>query len=281
MTYLVTGANGAVGRLVVEGLVAQGHRVHTLTRQPLTRTSDGVRSFLGDLSATAFDEALFEGVSKVFLFPAEGGFEGFLGAAKAHGVEGVVLLSSLAAAQRFPRDQRSPSALHHLALERSVVASGLGHTFLRPGTFANNLRQWAPTIRAQGMVFGPYPESSQAPVHEADIAEVAVAALTQSGHEGSVYPLTGPQALTQVEQLAVLGRALGRDLRFQKISPEQFRQSMGRFVPDAIVTMLLDYWSDTVATPDEVSPGFEEVTGHPGRPLEAWAADHVADFVGP
>lgn len=280
MAYLITGASGSVGRHIVAQLAAQGFSVHTFTRKPLTDpVPDNVRSFLGDLTSQNFSEELFNDVEGIFLFPAEGNLDSFLKEAKLRGVKKVVLLSSLAAALEFPRDQNSVSAQHHLAIERSVIDSGLAFTILRSGTFANNLRQWAYTIKMQGMVFGPYPESAQALIHEADIADVAVAALTSPGHAGAIYPLTGPEALTQLEQLKIIGTAIGKELTYQKITPDQFRQSMLQFVPEEIVKMLLDYWSDTEKTPDIVKNTVEEVTKKPARTLAQWASDHAADFL--
>jgi uncharacterized protein YbjT (DUF2867 family) len=185
---------------------------------------------------------------------------------------------TLTAAGEFPRDRNSPSNKHHAEIEKSVLASGLDYAILRPGTFANNLRQWAYTIKAQAMVFGLYPESAQTLIHEEDIADVAIAALKDSRHRGATYALTGPEASSQAEQLRTIGEAIGKTLRYQKISPEEFRKSMGQFVSEEIIKMLLDYWSDTVAAPDVVRNTVEEVTGRPARKFSRWAADHAREF---
>jgi len=279
MSYLITGANGVIGGHVAAQLAAQGHQVHTLTRTPLRRSGlNALHSFLGDLNSREFEASLFAGVEALFLFPAAGSVDAFLTAAKNRGVQRVVVLSSLAAAQEFPRDLRSPSALHHRKVEQAVLDSGLAFTFLRCGTFANNLRQWAPTIKAQGMVFGPYPNSVQAPLHEADIADAAVAALTLVGHSGVIHRLTGPEALSQSDQLAAIGGAIGRRLTYKKTTAEQFRASVGPFMPADIVQMLLDYWADTERVPEVAQDNVESITGKPARRLAAWAADHADEF---
>jgi uncharacterized protein YbjT (DUF2867 family) len=280
MNFLITGATGAIGRLVAGRLAAQGHRVHTLSRKPAP-PAPNVKTFTGDLTGTSFDPAMWRGVEALFLFPAWGGpVDGFLAQAKAAGVEHAVVLSSLAAAQEFPRDLNSNTALHHLGIEAAVRRSGLQSTILRPGSFANNLRQWAPTIRSQGAVFGPYPDSAQAVIHEADIADCAAALLMEPRSRGRTHALTGPEALTQRDQLKHIGAVLGRDLTYHKIPPEQFRASLAAFVPDATITMLLDYWSDTESVPDAVTGTVAELTGRPARTLAEWARDHVSDFVG-
>ncbi len=276
MTILVTGATGAVGRHVTQHLLATGATVRCLSRGPARPA--GVEWVQGDLSSAAVPPRAFEGVRRLFLFPATGGVADFLAQAARAGVEHVVVLSSLAAALEHERDRGSASSRHHLAIERAARASGLTTTMLRPGTFANNLLAWAAPLRAGEVVTGPFPTSAQAPVHEADVAAVAVAALTQGGHEGQTYALTGPQALTRVQQLETIGAALGRRLTFAPCSPEAFAASVQRFMPADLISMLLAYWSDTVAAPDVVRPTIEQVTGRPARTLLDWARDHAGDF---
>ena len=212
------------------------------------------------------------------VLPAQGGVDAFLRQAVAHGVERFVVLSSLAAALQHERDRGSVSALHHLSVENAVRATGVPATMLRPGTFANNLLAWANPIKAGDTVYGPYASSAQAPIHEADIASVAFVSLTADGHQGKTYAMTGPQALTRVEQLETIGTAIGRRLRFQEIPPQAFSEAMGKFMPPPIIKMLLDYWSDTVTTPDVVLPTVEQITGRKARTLAEWAKDHAADF---
>lgn len=280
MSYLITGATGAIGRQVVNQLIAIGVEVHALSRKPdRANLPDGVKVFGGDLTTNHLQDEVFDGVKRVFLFPAEGDVSPFLVKAKAAGVEQLVVLSSLAAAAEFPRDLNSTSYRHHRAVEQAVEASGIAYTFLRPGTFANNLRFWSQSIKTSRAVYGPYPQSAQALIHEADVASVAVTVLTTDGHQGAKYALTGPESLTQTDQLKTIGMAIGQELTYQVITPEQFMQSMSRFMPVDVVQMMLDYWSDTVKQPDAVRPTVAQITGRPARTLAQWAADHVADFI--
>lgn len=280
MPYLITGATGAVGTQVVSQLRASGAAVRIVTRDP-RKAPAGVEVAPGDFTAGDLPAAAFDGVTRVFLFPAQGGVRAFLELARRHGVERLVVLSSLAAAMEYERDRDSWSALHHRAVEDDVAASGIPATILRPGTFANNLLFWAPAIRTGDTVHEPYGQSAQTPIHEADIAAVAVAALTQDGHQGKTYPITGPQVLTRVAQLETIGAAIGRRLRHQEVPPEAFAQELSRYMPPLIVNMLLRYWSDTVKEPDVVFPTVEQVTGRPARTLAEWAKDHAADFAAP
>ena len=125
------------------------------------------------------------------------------------------------------------------------------------------------------LVGGPRPERPGV------LLSAAAAVLTQNGHGGQIYPMTGPETLTRVAQLDAIGAAVGRELTFTENTPEEFRADMSRYgVPEEIVTMLLDYWRDTVDEPDVVrSP--ERLTGRPARALAEWARDHAADFGAP
>ncbi|GCE15474.1 NAD(P)H-binding protein [Tengunoibacter tsumagoiensis] len=277
MPYLITGATGPVGRSIVAQLRSKGQDVRIITRD-VHKAPANVEALEGDFTQGDLPASAFEGVNRVFLFPAQGGVDAFLKQAKAAQVEQIVVLSSLAAAMEYERDKTSWSALHHLAIEKAVIASGIPYTFLRPGSFANNLLFWVHSIQTGGAVYEPYPNSVQAPIHEADIAAVAVAALTQDGHQGKTYSLTGPQALTRLEQLNCIGTAIGKKLHFQEIPVEAFQTEMEKYMPRPVIKMLLDYWSDTVTAPDVVLPTVEQVTFQKARTLAQWATDHASDF---
>jgi uncharacterized protein YbjT (DUF2867 family) len=281
MSYLITGATGSIGRQIIQQLQAMGEEVSALSRRPdHANLPTEVKIFGGDLTKGQIQAGAFEGVKSVFLFPADGDVGAFLDKAKAANIEHIVVLSSLAVAAEHRRDLDSASYRHHKAIEQAVEASGLAYTFLRPGSFANNLRFWSYSIKTSGTVYGPYPQSAQSLIHEADIAAVAVTILTMAGgHIGAKYALTGPQSLTQTEQLRTIGGVIGRELTYQVITPEQFKQSMSAFMPEDIIKQLLDYWSDTVDQPDIVRPTFEQLTGRAGRTLAEWATDHRAEFL--
>ncbi|NMO55458.1 NAD(P)H-binding protein [Actinoplanes sp. TBRC 11911] len=280
MTILITGATGAVGRHLAASLVERGERVRATSRKPGdARLAAGVEVVGADLAGpSSIGAELFDGVDRMFVFPFAHGVDEVVTAAVAAGVRRFVVLSSLAAAGEFPRDIGSASYTHHLAIERAVTSRTGEWTVLRPGTFANNLLSWAWTIKAGAPVRAPYVNSAQAPIHEKDVADVAAAVLTRDGHGGRTYALTGPQSLTRVEQVAAIATGIGRDIRLLEISPDEFRADVSPFIPEDIIAMLLAYWSDTVAAPDEVRPGVRDLTGQSGRTLEQWARDHRADF---
>lgn len=280
MTILVTGATGSIGRHLVAALVGGGESVRALTRKPQEAGLPvGVEVVGADLAdPSTLRPELFDGIDRVFVFPADKGVDELVGAATSAGVRRFVVLSSLAAAGELPREVRSASYVHHRAVEQAVTSRSDDWTILRPGTFATNLLAWAWPIKSGAPVRAPYLASSQPPIHEADIADAAAVALTRPGHAGRVYALTGPESLTRAEQIAAIGTAIGREIPAVEISGDEFRAETARFIPDDIITMLLEYWSETVSEPDRVRTGGPELTGRPGRTLAQWAADHRADF---
>jgi uncharacterized protein YbjT (DUF2867 family) len=274
MTTVVTGATGAVGRHLVAALLERGEPVRAVSRTPEKAALPEAAEVVGSDAAR-----LYDGADRMFVFPFEGGVADRIEAAVAAGVTRFVVLSSLAAAGEFPRDIGSASWAHHRAAEEAVTSRTGDWTILRPGTYANNLLSWAGTIRSGAPVRAPYIRSAQAPIHEADIADAAAAVLTGDGHRGRIHPLTGPESLTRIEQVAAIGAGIGRDLELVEITPHEFRAEAARYVPEPIIAMLLDYWSDTVTEPDRVRPGVPDLTGHPGRTLRQWASDHRAAFL--
>ncbi|NUT51181.1 MAG: hypothetical protein HOV94_28335 [Saccharothrix sp.] len=125
-----------------------------------------------------------------------------------------------------------------------------------------------------------FPESVGAPVHEDDVAEVAVHALLRDGHAGRAYTLSGPEALTHREQVEAIGRGLGRPVRFERVTYGQARASLIRDegLPGDVAEYLLGYMAQFAEEPAEVTPDFRAVTGHAGRTLATWASDHRPDL---
>jgi len=281
MPILVTGATGSVGRHLVAELLTAGADVRAVTRDPgRANLPAGVEVVAGNYASGDLPAGIFDGVERAFVFPADEGIGPFAAAAGSAGLERLVAMSSAAASLRYPRDQRSVSARHHLAFETDLHATGIPLTILRPGPFANNLLGWAHTIRAAGFAAGPYPESRQAPLHEADVAAVAAVALLADGDAlaGATLDLSGPEALTRREQLGAIGDAIGRELAFREQTPGEFAAAMAQYMPSEIIEMVLDHWHDTQFDPDLVFATTEAVTGRPARTLRDWARDHAADF---
>lgn len=273
MSILVTGATGKIGRLLVGDLLRREVPVRALSRTPSTAAlPEAVRVHQGTLADVPL--SAFDGVDTAFVFPADG-VDSFVARAVSAGVTRFVVLSSLAVSGRNARDAASASAAHHRAVEEAVTTRTDGWTILRPGNLANNLLSWAWPVRAGHRVRIPYPTSSQVLVHEADVAAAAAIALTEPGHDGQIYELTGPRTSTKIEQLAAISTAIGRDIPFTEVGPHEFRSDVAQFIPSELIDMLLQYWSETVDHPEEP---LHAPLGLTPRPLTQWARDHRSDF---
>jgi uncharacterized protein YbjT (DUF2867 family) len=177
----------------------------------------------------------------------------------------------------FQASQPNPIAKLHTDLEWLIEASVLQWTFLRPGMFAANARSWwAPQIRVGNVVRWPYAAAPTAPIHEGDIAAVAVRTLLEPGHDRREYVLTGPESLTQFEQVVTIGQVIGKPLRFEEMSPEEARHELG--APLSVVNMLLAAWEAAIGQPAFITSTVEEITGRPARAFRDWVTDHAEDF---
>jgi uncharacterized protein YbjT (DUF2867 family) len=276
----VTGATGNVGRNVVSLLSGAGVRVRALTRNPgVAGLLDSVEIVPGDLSDTSALDNSLQGVDSVFLmlraFSAP--IAPIMELLKQR-VRRIVFLSSAAIQDELPV-QTNPIGKIHLEIEESIKKTGLEWTFLRPGAFAANaLTWWAPQLRSADTLRWPYAAAAWAPIHERDIAAVAVHALTEDGHAGKRYSLTGGEVLTQAEQLHAIGEVTNRILRYEELAPDAARRQMSASMPPFVVDRLLDLWAGMVEKPVPVTQTVEEITGVPPRPFRQWALDHAGDF---
>lgn len=280
LPVLVTGATGRVGRLVVDELLAAGVPVRALARQPATAILPaGVDVVPGDLTIPESLDAALHDVGPVFLLwaappaTAPAVIERLASAAR------VVLLSSPHNVPHPFFQQPNPMARLHAELERLIAASGVETTILRPGMFASNARLWwGPGIASGDAVRWPCAAAETAPIDERDVAAVAARALTGAGHGGRDYVLTGPESLTQAEQVRLIGDVLGREIPFQELAPEEFRRETAGTWPPMVVDMLLNAWAAALGRPAYVTSTVADVTGSPARSFRRWVADHADAF---
>jgi uncharacterized protein YbjT (DUF2867 family) len=149
---------------------------------------------------------------------------------------------------------------------------------LRP-RFAKNTLLWADQIRTADVVRWPYGAAARSLIDERDIAAVAVSALTEDAHIGATHVLTGPESITQVEQVHAIGEAIGRSLRWEEIGPEQVRPGLVAALGDgAFANHAVDALAAFVEQPEPVTSTVQQVTGHPARRFGQWAVDHAENF---
>ncbi|MFD7847359.1 SDR family oxidoreductase [Nocardia sp. NPDC059764] len=272
---VVTGATGNVGSALVRELAEAGEKVVAVSRgeKPidLPQGAEHRRADIGDLDSLT--EAV-TGADSLFLLitgpqlvegpaPAE-----VLKTVAAAGVQRVVFLSSQGAVTRPGSDGYART----LAFERALAASELEWTVLRPGGFFTNTFAWIEPVRAERMIPAPFGDVGLPQVDPGDIAAVAAAALTQDGHHGQSYTVTGPELVTPRDQAAALATALGEPLRFVELSRVEARVNMLRFMPESVADHTLSILG--APTPEEqlVSGDVERVLGRPATGYAQWAA---------
>ena len=201
--------------------------VRALTRRPAAAgLPAAVEVVAGDLTVPESLDAGLQGVGAVFLvWTAPPTTAPAVVERLASHARRVVFLSSPHQTPHPFFQQPNPMAVLHADIERLIAAAGLESTIIRPGMFASNaLLWWAAAIRDGGVVRWPYGAAETAPIDERDIAAVAARALSEDGHAGGDYVLTGPESLSQAEQVSIIGAAIGRRIRFEELSPEEFRR---------------------------------------------------------
>lgn len=279
--YLVTGATGKVGGSAVRQLLDAGHtNVRALVRDPArARLPAGVEVVRGDLSDAASLDAALDGVTRVLLvwptLQADDAAPAVV-TRLTRDARRVVYLSAMGA--EAPSDE-NPVAASHAELERLIRDSGAEWTFVRGGGFAGNDLVWAEEVRTTGVVREAFPGWQRSPVHEADLAAVALRALTTDDHVGAAYAVTGPENLDQAERVRIIGEVTGLPLRFEPLSQEEALEGYRQWLPPEAVEDTLALMAEATRHPEPVTTAVADVTGRPARAYRRWVADHVAAFL--
>ena len=278
--YLVTGATGNVGSEVAGQLLERGYPVRAFTRHPekLGAWSKHADVTTGDFQNPETVTRAMEGVDAVFLMsqgPDVESFRRIVQAIKAAGGNRVVFLSSILAGQPEYEIGRL-----HLAKEEAIREAGLTAKFLRAAGFMTNSYQWIGTINDQGKVYNALGDAKFPPVSGEDIAAVAVRALTDPKLAGEVFELTGGGLISVPEEVKILGKILGRELRCVDIPVEVAIQNMVRSgLPQKMAEAVgQSLGSVRNGRPVAVLDTVEKVTGRSPMTYETWARKHAARF---
>jgi uncharacterized protein YbjT (DUF2867 family) len=273
----VTGATGNVGAELVRQLAAAGEPVRALVRrdEDRSRLPDSAEGYVGDLNRPETLVDALAGVTGVHLLAGYEGLRELLDAMRSAGVQRVVLQSSSAVPSG---DTSNAVARYHIESEAAVRESGLQWTFLQPNSFMSNALRWLPQLREGDVVREAFPDVPIATIDPADIAAISMAALSSDDHAGQSYRLSGPQSLLPAERVAILGKAIGRDLRFEGLSNEEARAQMSATMPAEYVDAFFSFFVDGTVDETSVLPTVEQILGRPPGTFEQWAQAHAAAF---
>ena len=291
---LVTGATGLNGRELVRRLSARGVPVRVLVRNAAradallapylsAATGLGVEIAEGDMARPDTLAAALRGVERAMLISsADPGMldaqSNFIEAARKAGVTHVVKLSGI-----IPEpDSPFRFARMHAEIERRLEASGMAFTHLRAGEFMPAYFRQVPSITGRSALFLPMDDAKIASIDVGDITEVAAAALTNSGHEGKIYPLTGPEALTMAEVAEKLSAVTGKQIRYVNLTPEdakkaQLAAGVSPYLADALAELFAERRKGKEAN---VSSAVQMILGRPPISFDAFAKRNAAIFRG-
>jgi uncharacterized protein YbjT (DUF2867 family) len=283
MNYLITGATGNIGSLVVERLLERGDRPRIFVRDPekaRARYGDRVDIVVGDLADAKTLPEAFAGVDEILLVNSGHDLaardEAAAKAAKRAGVRHLVKLSSIDALE-----QNVGTGVWHARGEAAIRASGIAFTFVQPSGFMVNALWWAKSIKAEGVVRASTGDGRIPFIHSDDIADVATKALTTREYDGVSLPITGPEALSYAEMAAKIGKAIGRPVGFQTISDDEARQQQIAWgAPEPMVEARLSIFrairEGRLAT---VTDTVERVLGRRPIAFDRWAKQMAGAFV--
>jgi uncharacterized protein YbjT (DUF2867 family) len=280
---IVSGATGTVGRELVKLLAATQTSARALVRDPSKATGLGIETVQGDLSDSASLDRAFEGANHLFLLSPSAENQvalqrNAIEAAKRARFHHVVKLSALGA------NIASPIQITrwHAETEQQLKDCGIGWTILQPHFFAQNLLGNAPTLRAEGAIYGCVGTGKIPFVDVRDIATVAFATLTQPGYMGRTFVLTGGQAYSYAEAAELIGKAIGKPVRYVDLAPEVLEKNLVQagipaWFAKELVLLLGAFRSGSAA---EVTSTIPEITRRPARTLEDFVRDYASVFKG-
>ncbi|BAC90832.1 SDR family oxidoreductase [Gloeobacter violaceus] len=281
---LITGATGNNGVEIVRLLAQKNISARALVRD--SKRAGAVALPHIEVVEGNFDRpetllAALVGVDRAFLLTpsserAESQQLAFIDAARQIGIRHIVKLS------QFGADTRSEGRFqrYHAVVEAAVRASGLACTFLRPNLFMQGLLNFRAVIAARQAFYAAAGDAKVSIVDVRDVAEVAVAALTESGHEGKTYELTGPEALTHTEMAEHLSASLGHHVAFVDIPPEAMGEALrGAGLPPWQAEGLIEeYALYRRGEAEAITSGVQDAIGRTPRSFNAFARDYAAAF---
>jgi len=262
---LVLGATGKTGSRIVQRLQAAQYPVRSGSRSASPafdwNNEAGWDAVLKDVDAVYINYA-----PDLAIPGATNSIQAFVDKAKQHGVTRLVLLSGRGEAEAQ-------------ACERIVQESGIDWTIVRASWFYQNFSEGAfIDMVLSGQITLPAGDTPEPFVDVDDIADVAVAALTEPGHTGEVYEVTGPRLMTFTDIAAELSNATAREIAYIQIPHEAFVAAVSESGAPKEVAWMLDYLFSTVldGRNAHLTDGIKRALGRPPRDFKDYARDVAA-----
>jgi len=284
---LITGATGQHGREILRLLSARGIAARALVRDPAKAGTIAalpqVEVVHGDMARPDTLAKALRGVDRAILISSATPDmlevqSNFIDSARSASVRHVVKLSGIVPGLDSP----FRFARMHGEIEKRLESSGMAFTHPRPGEFMSVYFRQVPAIVNKGALMLPMENARIASIDVGDIAEIAALVLTGAGHEGKIYRLTGPEALTMTEVAAKLSAATGKPIRYVNVPPEDARQAqlaagMPPFLADALFELFAERRKGGEA---KVWPDSELLLGRRPTSFDEFAGHHAAVFRG-
>jgi uncharacterized protein YbjT (DUF2867 family) len=278
---LITGASGNVGKEVLRQIAQAGVKVRAAfqSASKAAMAPSGVEVVTMDYNQAQTVRAALKGVNRVFLVgPPAPNLPALERKAvdeiKQSDVRQIVKLSALGGREStFPRQ--------HADSEDYIKSSGVAYTFVRANGFMQNLVNYnAGTINAQNAFYGCQGDGKVSHIDLRDVAAVAVKVLTDDGHEGKAYSVTGPEALSNAQIAQILSEDLGREISYVDLPPAQFKQALlaagvDEWSADALIDLQRLYREGKAAT---VTRDVEQVLGRKPLTFEQFSRDYGSAF---
>ena len=289
MKILLTGVTGKVGGATAKALAAQPEmkgRLRAIARNPEKAASIaalGVEVVQGDLADPASLKSAFADVEKAFLVMPNGEEQltlekAFVDAAKAAGVKHIVKLSSIEAHHGVTA--KVPQM--HVAAEDYIKASGLAWTMLKPTFYMQTLFANARTISGNGTIVVPCGEGKTGFTDTRDVGAVAAKVLSEPGHEGKSYDLTGPEILNFDQVAERFSKALGKPVTYVRQPMAAYREILGKFLPPWRADAVCELFTEEGVGGGLTKPTdtIQKILGRPPTSFDQFIQDHIAMYRG-
>lgn len=287
MEILVTGATGTIGSHLVKLLQAFGASFKAMVRSKENAQlfkEHGFSAVIGDFNHPDSLDKAFTGIDSLFLLTSPSPDQvvqqsNALVAAQKAGVQKIVKVSAIGTASN------SPVQLFrwHAETEEQIRTSGINHTFLHPQSFMQNFFQYILSIQDQNAFHAPMKDSKVPMIDARDIGMVAAKILSEDGHEGKTYTLTGPEPISYQQIAELFTEQLGRSIQYVDVpvkAAEKAMREMG--MPDWLVNDLIAINQATVTQGVvEANQTIKQITGIAATSFDQFLKDHLEIFSTP